>query len=169
MTDVPETVPTPLLMLVELAFDTFHERTELWPAMIDVGVAINEGIVGAGHATVALQVVVATVEDASVACRVIEYVPGDTASVCIAVVEPFPQRNATGFTPPDELALHVMFVAVGDPLHVAVSAEAAPANENVSNIPAVATDKTLFRTIYVYIMHTLVNMRISVYRSYYNK
>ena len=98
--------------------------------------------------TVALHVVVATVEDASVACNVIEYVPGDTASVCDDDVAPFPQRSATGSTPPAELDVHVIFVAVGEPLHDAVSADAAPTNENASSMPAVATDTTVFRDIF---------------------
>ena len=47
VTDVPETVPTPLLILVELAFVTFHAKSALCPAVIDVGVAVNDVIVGA--------------------------------------------------------------------------------------------------------------------------
>jgi hypothetical protein len=66
VTEVPTIVPTPLSMLVELAFVAVHESTALAPAVIDAGVAVNEEITGAPCITVALQVVVATVEDASV-------------------------------------------------------------------------------------------------------
>lgn len=101
--------------------------------------------------TVALHVVVATVEDASVACRVIEYVPGDTAIVCDDVVAPLPQRNATGSTPPAEDAFHVIALADGKPAHVAVSADAASAKENktkkVANIADAPTDKDFFANI----------------------
>ena len=45
--EVPVTAPTPLLMLVELAFVTTHERTALCPAVTDDGSAVNDAIVGA--------------------------------------------------------------------------------------------------------------------------
>jgi hypothetical protein len=43
---------------------------------MDAGEAMNEAMTGLGHATLALQVVVATVEDASVAWREIDWRPG---------------------------------------------------------------------------------------------
>jgi hypothetical protein len=62
----PVTAPTPLSMLVVLAFTTAHMSIELCPDVIEEGVAVNDEIVGTGCATVALHDVVATVEDASV-------------------------------------------------------------------------------------------------------
>lgn len=67
----PVTVPTPLLMLVELAFATVQARTELCPTVIELGDAVNDEIVGAAGEIVALHEVVATVDDASVTCSVI--------------------------------------------------------------------------------------------------
>ena len=111
-------------MLVELALVTFHAKRALCPAVIDDGVAVNELIVGAACATVAEQVVVATVEDASVPCSVIEWNPGVVAIVCTVEVLPFPHKNATGATPPVDVAVHVMLVADGAPLHVTASVSA---------------------------------------------
>lgn len=128
--DVPVTTPIPLSRLVELALLTTHERTELWPLVIVDGFATNEVIVGMDCTTVAEHVVVATVDDASVACSVIEYMPGETAIVCTGDVLPFPHKNAIGATPPDEDAVHVMLDAVGTPTHEAVSAEVAFATAN---------------------------------------
>ena len=160
VTDVPTTVPTPLLTLVELAFETTHERTALCPVVIDAGSAVNDVIVGAAWLTVALQVVVATVDDASVACRVIEYVPGDTASVCDDVVAPLPQRNVTGLRPPAELAVQVMFVAVGAPAHEAVNADAAPANENRTSIATAPTD-TIFLCTTIRLNFNTTNVKLA--------
>jgi hypothetical protein len=67
VSDVVVVAPMPLSMLVVLAFATLHESTEFCPAVIVDGVAINEVTVGAGIATVAEQVDVAIVDDASVA------------------------------------------------------------------------------------------------------
>ena len=66
--EVLETAPMPWLRLVELAFVTVHERTELPPREMLEGVAVNEIIEGCkrGVATVALQLLEATVEEASV-------------------------------------------------------------------------------------------------------
>ena len=106
---------------------------------MDDGAATNEVIVGAGCATVAAQVVVATVDDASIACSVIEYVPGETVTICEVDVLPFPQRKATGATPPAEDAVHVMLVAAGAPTHEVVNAEAAvaKANDSTNAVPAI--------------------------------
>ena len=149
--EAPVTVPTPLLMLVELAFETVHERTELCPAVIDAGVAVNDVIVGAtcGATTVAEHVVVAIVEEASVAVKFIEYVPGETETVCVVDVALLPQRNVTGLTPPVDVAVHVIAVVEGEPEHVAVKADAAPtnANEKRSMIPSAPADKILVRVI----------------------
>ena len=122
-TDVPTTKPIPET-LVELGFETFHASSELWPLVIADGVAVNDVIVGEGCATVAEHVVVATVEDASVPCSVIEYVPGATFTTCDVDVLPFPHKSATGATPPVEDAVHVMFVADGVPAHETASASA---------------------------------------------
>lgn len=132
MIEVLEIVPRPLLTLVVEAFETLHERTELWPTVIEAGVATKLPIVGAGCAIVAAQVVVATEDEASVACKVIVYMPNGSATTCVEVVVPLPQRNATGATPPLEEADHVMFVALGVPVQEAVRADAAPANPNES-------------------------------------
>jgi hypothetical protein len=65
--DVAFTTPIPLLSDVELAFATTHESTVVCPGVIEDADATNELIVGAGCGTVAEHVVVATVDDASVA------------------------------------------------------------------------------------------------------
>lgn len=151
--EVPITVPIPLLMLVELAFATTHASVELCPDIMDEGAAVNEVIVGASCVTVAEHVVVATVEDASVACSVIEYTPGETESVCVVDVEPFPHRNAMGITPSAEDADQVMFVAVGEPLQLAVNADASTAKENARSTPAAATaDRIVFLAICILII-----------------
>lgn len=62
-----DTRPMPLSILVELAFPTTHESVALCPAVIEEGAAVKDVMVGAACATVAEQVEVATVEDASVA------------------------------------------------------------------------------------------------------
>ena len=67
VTEVLAITPIPLLRLVELALLTLHESIELWPDVMTDGVAISVAIVGADCATLAEQVVVATVDDASVA------------------------------------------------------------------------------------------------------
>jgi hypothetical protein len=72
---VPVKAASPLIA-VELAPVTFQESVELWPAVMDAGEAMNEAMTGLGHATLALQVVVAIVEDASVACRDMDWRPG---------------------------------------------------------------------------------------------
>ena len=43
---VPVTVPTPLLMLREVAFATLHESVDDCPEKIDAGLATKELIVG---------------------------------------------------------------------------------------------------------------------------
>ena len=51
-----------------------------------------------------------------------------------------PQRNATGATPPEEDAVHVMFVALGTPAQEAESVAAlATANES-ANSELIITD-----------------------------
>ena len=150
--EVPVTVPTPLLMLVELAFATTHAKVELCPDVMDEGVAVNDGIVGTPGKTVVEHVVVATVDDASVACSVIEYTPGETESVCVVDVEPFPHRNAIGITPPDEDADHVMFITVGEPPQLAVNADAAPAKENARSMLAATADRIVFLAIGILII-----------------
>jgi hypothetical protein len=40
------TLPTPLLMPVDEAFETVHERKDDWPAVIDDGFAAKELITG---------------------------------------------------------------------------------------------------------------------------
>lgn len=89
-------MPTPLLMLVELAFATTHESIAFCPAVIDTGEAVNDEIVGApcGSETVAEHDVVILTEDASVTLSVIEWVPGPYAAVCELEVAPFPHRYA---------------------------------------------------------------------------
>ena len=86
----------------------------------------------------ALHVVVATVEDASVVCNVIEYVPGETFIVCVVEVLPLPHRKPNGTTPSDAEAFHAIAVADGVPVHEVVSADAEPANaiNARSTIPA---------------------------------
>lgn len=74
--DVLAVAPIPLSSEVELAFATFHESTVLWPVVIVAGVAVNKLIAGRGCATVEEQLVVATVDDASVAVSPNVYVPG---------------------------------------------------------------------------------------------
>ena len=150
--EVPVTAPTPLLMLVELAFATTHAKVELCPDVMDEGVAVNDGIVGTPGKTVAEHVVVATVDDASVACSVIEYVPSETESVCVVDVTPLPHRNAIGSTPPEEDTVHVMLAAVGDPLHDAVNADAAPAKENARSMLAATADRIVFLAIGILII-----------------
>jgi len=78
VTDVRPTRPIPLSSEVELALLTFHESVALWPAVMVVGVAVKELMIGAasGCATVAEHVLVATDDEASVACMFIEKVPG---------------------------------------------------------------------------------------------
>lgn len=66
VTEVLETVPTPLLMDVLLALATVHERTVELPTAIEAGVAVNEEMVGAPTDTVAEHVELATVDEASV-------------------------------------------------------------------------------------------------------
>jgi hypothetical protein len=139
-------VPTPLTD-VELAFETFHERTEFCPTVIELGFAVNEAIVGAA-CTVALQVVVATVDDASVTCRFIVCVPAAAASVCALDVAPLPQRYATGEMPDADDAFHVMFPAPGVPVHDAVNADAELANaNNAANASAAAKIEFLLVSI----------------------
>jgi hypothetical protein len=72
---------------------------------------------GPGATTVAVQVEVATVDDASVAWINIEWVPGETRAVRVGVVLPFPHKNATGATPFVEEAVHVILVVEGAPTH----------------------------------------------------
>ena len=67
VTEVLLIAPMPLSIEVELAFDTTQERTVLCPAVIAVADAPNDVIVGTACGTTALQVLVATVDDASVA------------------------------------------------------------------------------------------------------
>ena len=74
--DVLAVAPIPLSSEVELAFATLHESTALWPAVIVAGVAVKVLITGSGCAIVAEQLVVATVEDASVAVSPKVCVPG---------------------------------------------------------------------------------------------
>ena len=64
--ELPVTSPMPLLSDVVLALFTVQLRVVLLPATIEVGSAVNATIVGTAAGTVALQVVVATVDDASV-------------------------------------------------------------------------------------------------------
>ena len=70
VSELPLTVPVPLT-LVAIAFETTHERMDDCPAVSVVGVAVNDPIVGALCGTVAEQVDVATVDDASVAWMVV--------------------------------------------------------------------------------------------------
>ena len=150
VTDVPRTVPTPLSTLVELAFVATHDNTLLCPAVIVEGVAMNEVIPGSGIATVAAQVVVATVEDASVACKDMVYVPGETESVCTGVVLPFPHKKAIGETPPEDDAVHVMLEAVGEPEHDTDNALASAAtNESAQSDPT--SDAINARNVVLYI------------------
>jgi hypothetical protein len=129
-TEVPGTTPTPLSIEVELALVATHERSELWPYDIDDGFAVNDVIDGADCATIAEHVLVATVDEASVAWMLIEYVPGVYETVCDVVVAPLPHKSATGATPPTGDAVHVMLDAAGVPAHVTdkavVSALATP-------------------------------------------
>ena len=62
-----------------------------------------------------------------------------------------------GFTPPDVDAVHVIFVGVGEPTHVAVSADAAPTNANATSVPAVAIDTNVFRNIFFIFYPPLTN------------
>jgi hypothetical protein len=67
---LPSTFPIPLLILVELAFVTVHDNTEFCPTVIEDGVATKEettGTTAVGAVTVATHVLVATVDEASVA------------------------------------------------------------------------------------------------------
>ena len=68
---VPLSEENPLIAVV-LAPETFHASVELCPAVIETGEAVNDVMTGFGHAMVALQVEVAMVEDASVACNDID-------------------------------------------------------------------------------------------------
>lgn len=95
---------------------------------VDVGAA----------ATVALHVVVATLEDASVTWSVIVCVPATAATVSGDVVAPVPQSNATGATPSAEAPVQVMLADAGTPVQEAVSADAEPANAK----SAAATENT---------------------------
>jgi hypothetical protein len=67
--EVPVTAPMPEIES-EAALVVLHESVEFPPASTLVGLAVNELIVGAGSATVAPQVVVAMVDDASVTWNV---------------------------------------------------------------------------------------------------
>lgn len=126
------------------------------------GTATNEVIVGAACTTVVEHVVVATVEDASVAWSVIECVPGDAATVCEVDVLPLPHTKENGAMPFVAAAVHVMFDAVGAPEHEAVNAEAAPTNakESMRAIP-VADAIYLFCTIVIIVF--TANTRVSIY------
>ena len=101
----------------------------------------------AEEATVAAHVVVATVVEASVACSVMECVPGATAIVCEVDVEPLPHKKANGRMPSEADAVQVMFVAVGEPLHVAVNAEAVPTNAKESMSAPIVDATIRCRTI----------------------
>ena len=149
MTEVPVTEPTPLLMLVELAFETTNPSNALCPRVMEEGVAVNEETVGAACGTVAEHVVVAIVDEASVACSVIVYIPpGAAATVCTVEVEPLPQRYATGSTPAVDAAVQVMLDEDGTPPHDVVSADAIPANEKTSTV---STPAAIVRLLCEYI------------------
>ena len=77
VTEVLDTVPTPLSILTELVLPTVQDKIELCPLCVVVGLATNETMVGRVPKTIAEQVVVATVDDASVAPSVVLYVPGE--------------------------------------------------------------------------------------------
>jgi hypothetical protein len=111
----------------------------------DAGVAVNDVTTGRANATLAEQEVVATVVDASVAVSVIAYVPGVLVIVCVLDVLPFPHTRATGATPPDVDAVHVIFDVVGTPTHPTVNADAAFATPNESTSATPATDAMIFR------------------------
>ena len=106
--------------------------------------AVKDEMVGSACTTVAAQVVVAMVEDASTAKSVIEYVPGVTAMVCNGDVLPLPQRNATGAIPPAEEAVQAILEADGTPLQEVVNAEAALAVAIESINAAVAAEMAIF-------------------------
>ena len=78
-----------------------------------------------------------------------EYVPGEAATVCIVEVLPFPHRKATGSTPPDDVAVREICVAVRAPTHDAVNAEAAPANakHTTKAMPTIEASKLFRKTM----------------------
>lgn len=130
------------------------------------GFAINEEIVGGNCATVAVHVVVATVDDASATWSVIEYVPGRRAIVCEVDVPPLPQRNAIGATPPVEDAVHVMLVVEGAPAQKLVNAGAAVATANDSiNAVLVIKAITPFNAVFMFPLRSVITLNSARGRS----
>jgi hypothetical protein len=136
-TDELATAPIPLSTDVELAFVVAHVSVALCPAVIVAGVAVKILIVASGARTVAEQVVVAIVDDASVAVKPIVTVPGRYALVCTVEVLPLLHRNATGAIPPVDVAVHVTFEAETIPVHevARVALAVATPNDNIMAPP----------------------------------